>query len=324
MTGHPAVDIHTDRAAVIVQDRPLIPMSAWLADAMVACDEAGVAVQILSPDTARVTLPLLTVLDLLPGSHWVIQEPVGDGYYDGLTGAPLTWDGAAFTPTGDAAPARSETFLLDGPSAADDHELIVDLSVLRRADEGLEIGATAESLSRALAGAAPRSWDICEPALLPWDRAEITGLCRDRVPDPTWLIFAGPPGGRLFVGTERVSLVPAGVQETITLVAAYRNEETPPLDALAELADALATEMSLLTMTVQWATGRADLTYTAHRRDVPVPLAIAIGPRDVAEVDVDPALTSLAAQTPIGSASAPGAWYSFTGTPHQPNAATPV
>src|SRR4029450_13771056 len=43
--GHPAVDVLSDRVAVVLQDRPVVPLTAWLADAARTCAEAGRGLQ---------------------------------------------------------------------------------------------------------------------------------------------------------------------------------------------------------------------------------------------------------------------------------------
>ncbi|MYV60258.1 hypothetical protein GTW37_12760, partial [Streptomyces sp. SID4931] len=45
----PAIDVLTGKVAVVIQDRPVVAMTAWLSDAFRAAAEAGLGLQIVSP-----------------------------------------------------------------------------------------------------------------------------------------------------------------------------------------------------------------------------------------------------------------------------------
>ena len=49
--AHPAVDIVTGRGAVLIQDRPLVPLSSWLTDVLARCAGTGQAVQSMADGT---------------------------------------------------------------------------------------------------------------------------------------------------------------------------------------------------------------------------------------------------------------------------------
>src|SRR5690606_41786074 len=89
------VDALTAQAMVVLQDRPLVPLSAWLNKALGDCAASGRPLQLVTPLESRLPLPLRTAAsgnDL----QWVVRH--GDGCYEGLTGRPLKWGGATFVP----------------------------------------------------------------------------------------------------------------------------------------------------------------------------------------------------------------------------------
>lgn len=308
-TAHPAVDIVTARGAVVIQDRPLVPLSSWLTDVMARCAPIGQAVQVLAPHDARLTLPLRLALDG-KDTRWVVQEP-DDGYYDGFSGLPLTWDGAAFIVDREAAARGPSPTYLQEPPADLAHHLMVSLQVVHPATAELELGGTVERLAGTLAGALPASWGTAEPALSRWSPGEVTDLCRRRTPRATYLVFMGPHGTGTpsFGGTVRVSRVTSGVKETISFAVALPPDTDRPLDELADLTDNLAHTGALSTLIARWAAGRTDLTFPAHWCGRPLPLGLAIGPAGVAEIGTGRAAAS--GGRPIGGPEQPGMWYPF-------------
>ncbi|WP_411138533.1 DUF6177 family protein [Streptomyces sp. C10] len=84
--GQPAIDVLTDKTALIILERPVAAMTAWPADAVRAT--AGErALQIVTPRGARLTLPVRTVLSGLP-PRWGVQDGEG-GYARGRPGELL-------------------------------------------------------------------------------------------------------------------------------------------------------------------------------------------------------------------------------------------
>ncbi|WP_157432925.1 DUF6177 family protein [Actinomadura rifamycini] len=291
MTVHPAVDTRTDAAVVVVQNRPLVPLSSWLLDAIATTDRP--AFHLLTPHDSRITPPLRTALDGT-GARWVVQEPGDAGYYDGLTGEPLDWDGSMFAPVPGAPPAAYEAH-----ERTDGHHLVLTVSVVHRATAALELGRTAETIGETLAGTAPRCWGTSEPALRAWDRAMLTDLCRRRAPRGTFLVVAGP--GRAFVGTQRVTRAAGGVKETLTFVVGGAGPE-PPVGPLVRLADGLAADGVLHALTAHWTDGRADLTHAPHRPRALELLGLAIGER-----------AGDGRGRPIGTDDHPGTWFGADG-----------
>ncbi|MBT2210582.1 DUF6177 family protein [Actinomadura sp. NEAU-AAG7] len=306
---HAALDIVTTRSAVAIQDRPLVPLSSWLTDAMEKCARVDQAFQILTPHDARITLPLRMMLGTRQ-ARWVVQEP-DEGYYDGFTGFPLEWDGAAFVVSEKAKEGPSETFLREVPDDDLGHHLVVSLNVVHDATSGLLLGGVIEDLARALAGTAPRCWGTAEPALSRWSPPELTDLCRRRSPASTLLVFMGPHGGDVppFGGTVQVSRVTSGVKESITFALACPADREPPLEELEDLADRYTRTGVLRTLNVQWTPALLDLTYPSRAIGVPSPLAMGIGPEGVAEIGIEHALSAEATGRRIGDAASPGLWF---------------
>ncbi|MDN3356859.1 DUF6177 family protein [Actinomadura sp. DC4] len=303
---HPAVDLVTDKVAVVIQERAVVPLSAWLVDAASACAKAGQGLQILTSADARIT-PALRATLAGPGSRWVVREPDDSGFFDGLSGVPLAWDGSAFAVVPERAKAGPSPAFARPVDGLGDH-LLLDVKVLHEAALDLTLGETVETLARVLCGGAPAGWGVAEPAVNPWERPALTELCHRRSPKSTWLMFTGS-GERRFIGGALVSRVTSGVKEEITFLAGFGPGEEPPLDRLAGLASGFADAGVLLSMTAQRTRGRMDLTHPARWCGAPVPVGLAIGAEGVREIGLEHALAAPAEGRPIGPEGAPAVWY---------------
>ncbi|GAA3732134.1 DUF6177 family protein [Salinactinospora qingdaonensis] len=312
MTTHPAIDIATEQTAVAQQERPVIPLSSWLADAVAMAGRNGQGLQVLSPPQCRITLPLRQVLSG-PKARWVVADPAGGGHYDGLSGARLLWDeNSGFGPAagGQPTPDPSPDFLRHSRNPGT--QLLVDLRLFHPAADGVRLGGAAETLAQTLGAGALAGWGTSEPALSAWDRDAVTELCRRRAPAPTRLVFCGPGGtARPMVGLQHVSRVTSGVKEVVTFAVGYEPGEQPPLERLVEVAAQFQRHQTLRTMTVQRMAGRADLTYEPRWVGPPIPVATALGARATAEVGLERALAAPIRGRAIGSSRAPAVWYSL-------------
>ncbi len=312
-TDHPAVTALTERAAVVVQDRPLVPMSPWIVDAMARHGRRGLRLQVVTPSTSRLTHALHSVLRSA-AARWVVQTPDGS-YYDGFSGVPLRWDGReAFTVDGDArAGGPPEAFRADDADRG--HQLHVDLNVEHPADNGLVLGASVELLAERLGGAPPAVWGTAEPFAQEWRRAVFTRTARNRAPGQTWAAFSGPAEGlredgvRPFAGTVRVSRTAFGVREAITFTVGFPEGEEPDLSALPPLVGELTERDVLRTMTVRRSGGRADLTYAPHWAGLPLPVGMAVGQEAVAAIGTGRALGAPVRPLPFGPPMTPAFWY---------------
>jgi hypothetical protein len=271
MSSHPAVDAVTAKAMIVIQDRTVVPFSQWLADALRVCTESRRGLQIITPLGSRLSMPLRLVMTG-PGSRWVVHDETAGGYYDGLSGIPLTWDGAAFEPdpgARDYAPAYTTR-----PTDLIGAQLTLTLQV--RQDQAEPLGAAVEQLCLSLTGQEPAGWGTAEPAANLWRREEVAGLYERRAPRATWLTVVGG-GRRAALGTMLLSPADNGIEETVTLVVGYLPDDRPPIAALPTLIGVLAVEQRLMSLFAQMTPGRPDLTTEPRWLGAPAPIGMAVG-----------------------------------------------
>src|SRR5699024_8464518 len=89
-TQHPAVSVATEKNAVLVQDRPVVPLSSWEVDAMAEFGRKGLGLQLVTASTSVITHALRWFLSRR-GATWVVRTPDAR-YYDGFNGLPLSWE----------------------------------------------------------------------------------------------------------------------------------------------------------------------------------------------------------------------------------------
>ncbi|MEU7135203.1 DUF6177 family protein [Streptomyces sp. NPDC046261] len=308
--AQPAVDMLTPRAAIVLQDRPVIPMTSWLSEALRASLESDRGLQIVTPGHCRISPALRAVLDA--PSRWVVQDD-RCGYYDGLSGAVLRWEDGAFVPDRDAESGESpvaESF--DDLRPTDERQLIVSFRTVHAPEADLVLGGALETAWRKLTGAPPAGWSTAEPVNVPWSRRQLTELAYERAPRPTWTVVVGTPD-RPALATLRVLRTPKGVEEDITLTLGYGPGEEPPLQELPALADELVTRYGLATLVCQLREAGRDLSVPPRLERLPVPYAFALGADEVREVG-----KALASRTPLpeapvrlGPAARPGYYYAL-------------
>jgi hypothetical protein len=302
--AHPAVDVVTGRVAVVLQDRPVVPLSAWLADAIRLCGGSGRGLQVVTPPAARLTTPLRFALDG-PDTRWVVRDDAGAICYDGLSGRRLHWDGDAFAPAPagpDAGPKLAPEFT--DPDRPAGRQLLLEVRLRHPATATARLGGALEVLCAALTGGPPRGWGTAEPATEPWDRDELTGFARRRAPAPTLLVVVGG-GDRPAVGTTRVSRAASGVDETVTLVVGGAHP-----DAVGRVAEELATREPLVSLLAQVCPGQDDTIWAPRLAGLPVPVGLAVGPDEVARLGLDHALAApVPVAHPLGDPSRPAVWF---------------
>ncbi|WP_240808623.1 DUF6177 family protein, partial [Actinomadura geliboluensis] len=167
------VDALTDQAMVVLQDRPVVPLSAWLNKALADCAETGRTLQLVTPLESRLTLPLRTAASG-DGAQWIVRN--GDGYYEGLTGRPMRWGGGTFVPVPEArdyAPGFTTR-----PTAPIGAQLTLVYRI-RHAAEG-DLAGTIERLLQLLTGKYPAGLGPAEPLEHPWRRDRLTEYVRGR------------------------------------------------------------------------------------------------------------------------------------------------
>ncbi|MFH9072812.1 DUF6177 family protein [Streptomyces alboflavus] len=319
----PAVDALTDKAAVVIQDRPVIAMTSWLSDALREAAAHDRALTIVTPPHTTLTLPTRIALHGHP-NRWVVQLPdseSGSGYYDGLSGAELHWEGDAFVPVRDADGTTRVADAFQPAPDSGERQLTLNIRTRHEPDEHLVLGGALEASFRHLTGAPPAGWSTAEPVSLPWSTRQLTALARSRAPQPTWLVAVGTPS-RPAMATVHVTRTTAGVEEDITLTLGYGPDEAAPRDAIAPLAEALAAEHGLTSMLTSLRAARRDLTVPPHFEAPPAPVAFTLGPDAVRGIglahaarpplDTAPArLGPTAAPSlhyPLGDGNDPSAW----------------
>lgn len=305
----PAVDVLTESTAVVLADRPVLALTAWLSDVLRSAAAADLAVHFVTPPHVRLSLPLRTALTG-PPNRWVVQDP-DTGYYDGLTGTVLRWQDGTFAPERpeDGGTAVAGGFMPSGPPTAE-HRLTVSLRTHHAPDAGLVLGRSLEAAWRHLTGAAPAGWGTAEPINLPWSPRQLTSLARDRAPAPSHFLAVGHPD-RPALATLRVTRTKSGVAEDVTLALGYAADEAPPLSAVEPLAAALVAEHGLTTMLVTLSPARRDLTVPARFEHPPLPVSFTLGVADVRAVGLDHARRPPLPHGPVslGSAAAPALHY---------------
>ncbi|GGU28762.1 DUF6177 family protein [Streptomyces lavendofoliae] len=318
--AQPAVDVLTDKVAVVIQDRPVVAMTAWLADAFRAAGEGGLGLQVVSPAGATLSPAVRSALSAWP-SRWVVQDE-RDGYYDGLSGAVLAWRDGMFFPvaepdsTDDDPRARVAASYQEGVTDSGERQLAVTFRTVHPADDRLVLGGALESVWRELTGEAPAGWGTAEPANLPWSLRRLTDVAFERAPEPTWVVVVGSPE-RPGLATVRVSRTKAGVEEEVTLAFGYGPDEEPPVDAVPRAAEVLATRHHLLSMLVQIRKARRDLAVQPRFEGPGVPLAFVLGAEEVRTMPGDRARNTPLAAAPVqlGPKSRPALYYPLPGDP---------
>ncbi|MFJ6016360.1 DUF6177 family protein [Streptomyces sp. NPDC092952] len=317
--AQPAVDVLTDKVAVIIQDRPVIAMTAWLSDAFRAAANAELGLQIVTSPGTTLSPAVRNSLSGWP-SRWVVQDEK-DGYYDGLSGAVLRWQNGLFATveSPDATPDDPRTPMADAYRRIVDsgeRQLAISYRTVHPADDRLVLGGALETVWQELTGQPPAGWGTSEPANLPWSLRRLTDVAFDRAPEPTWFVVVGSPD-RPGLATVRISRTKAGVEEDVTLAFGYGRDEEPPVAALEKVAEALATRHHLQSMLVQLRRARRDLAVPPHFEGPGVPLAFVLGAEEVREMPGDRARRTPLAQPPVqlGPKSRPALYYPFPGDP---------
>lgn len=309
----PAIDIRTDKVVVIMQDRPVVGMSAWLVDALAAAEAEGLGLQLVTPATTRLTFAVRTTLFSARDSRWVVTEPDGEGAYDGLGGSKLKWDGQMF-----AAVAAGEQDKVDmSPTfVAVDLELPFSLLITARvryqALESTVVGKATEQLFTDLTGAKPAGWGTAEPVTQPWNVGQLTAYCRRRAPKPTWLAVVGGKEGLTAAGAVEIHRRPAGLEEVITFSVATP-EGLPTPDDVQRVVERLAKSFTLVSFFAQGARGGTDTKSMPHWVGVPAPMAMAVG-NDALQGEglakaMDVSAVAEIKPVQIGSSASPAVWY---------------
>ncbi|HEY3561581.1 MAG TPA: DUF6177 family protein [Kribbella sp.] len=310
----PGVDLITEKVAVVMQDRPVIGMSAWLSDALTSARTADRDVQLVTPKQSRLTWPVRSALFGGPFSRWVVTGSDGE-YFDGLNGIRLKWNGEQFLAKAPAT--RGEPTSDMHPDYVVEEDLFGHLQftvrVRHKPVDSLVLGGVAEQLFTATTGSGPAGWSTSEPVTQPWSPEALTEYCRDRAPSPTWLVVSGQPGEefRPAVGTLEIRRVKSGVDETLTLSVAQTGMDFPNVNQVGEWVDAVADEYELVSAMVVGSNGEADGTYRPRFAGMGCPIGMAAGNEAVQANGLDKLLGLEAGKRAmaIGPAHQPAVWY---------------
>lgn len=297
------VDALTDQAMVVLQDRPLVPLSAWLNRAFADCAAGGRTLQLVTPLDSRLSLPLRTAASG-QDVQWVVRN--GDGYYEGLTGRPLKWNGGTFVPVPEARDyAPGFTTRPTAPIGS-------QLTLVYRTRHGAEgdIGGPVERLLQLLTGKQPGALGPTEPLEHPWRRDRFTEYARGR---STARLLVGGDGPRPAQAICDFSTADGGgVAEVSTVTVGYMPDDPPPLQHLPTLVGAMAADQTVASLFVQVTPGRADLTTEARWTGAPAPVALAVagtvaGPTGIPGQQVGPPRAPLTF-FPLGDGRSQDGW----------------
>ncbi|MGQ4270504.1 DUF6177 family protein [Nocardiopsis changdeensis] len=312
VTDHPTVTVTTPKVAVAVQDRPVVAMDPWMVDALHTHAHARRAFQLVTPSTSRLTHILRSALTG-PFTRWVVRTPRGE-HRDGFSGALLTWhEELGFV----CSERSSDTGQITEYEENADAQalLLVDLSVIHPPERDLRLGTRVETLTLSLTGSLPARWGTSEPAPLVWSPDDLTGLARRRAPKATWTVFNGSTDhdddSPVFTGTLRVTRVPEGVREDVTLVIGGPADTTFAPGTLTPLVKELTEEEGFHRIAVHRTRGRADLTYTPDTPAPVIPIGLGIGPATTTGLGVDHALAAPVRGVPFGPPMTPCVWYAI-------------
>ncbi|MGY5126085.1 DUF6177 family protein [Streptomyces nigrescens] len=317
--AQPAVDVLTDKVAVVIQDRPVVAMTAWLSDAFRTAAGAELGLQIVTPPGTTLSPAVRDSLGNWP-SRWVVRDE-RDGYYDGLSGAVLRWQDGMFAPVA-AADATAEdprtpvAASYQEATITGERQLAVTFRTVHPADDRLVLGGALESIWRELTGDPPAGWATAEPANLPWSPRQLTDLAYERAPEPTWTVVVGTPD-RPGLATVRINRTKAGVEEHVTLTFGYGPDEEPPVASLPGAAELLATRHRLQSMLVQLRKARRDLAVPPRFEGPGVPLAFVLGAEEVRQMPDDRARHTPLSEQPValGPKTRPALYYPLPGDP---------
>ncbi|WP_306369604.1 DUF6177 family protein [Nocardiopsis sp. CC223A] len=312
VTDHPTVTVTTPKVAVAVQDRPVVAMDPWMVDALHTHAHARLALQLVTPSASRLTHILRSALTG-PFTRWVVRTPRGD-YRDGFSGAPLTWHEELGFVRAERPPDDEQA--TERESNVDTRSLLlVDLSVIHPPERDLRLGTCVETLTLGLTGSLPALWGTSEPAPLVWSPDDLTGLARRRAPKATWTVFNGPTDhdddSPVFTGTLRVTRVPEGVREDVTLAIGGPADTTFAPDTLTPLVKELTGEDGFHRIAVHRTRGRADLAYAPDPPMPVIPIGLGIGPAATTGLGVDHAQAAPVRGVPFGPPMTPCIWYAI-------------
>ena len=300
--SHPLIDLVHDDAVFSESSASVVELTAARAGLLRLATERSRRVVLLTGEGSLLTLPMRDAL-LATGGVWVVKEGNQQGGRDAVTGRQLDNVLEATRPSDPPTlEATSPVFLGEtptdvGPDALRDLErrrtvptarlVNLSMSVRHSARRTTVLGRTAELAIETLTGAPPRSWGRHEPALVAWNRTALTADARERAPLPARFVVVADG----VIGTVLVRRTDDGLEETTTLELTVgpsgSDAARAVVDRVPDLFDALAEETVPLFFLATIRTGRADLLVPSEAQELPVPLAMLLGPPGVRRLGVD-------------------------------------
>ncbi|GAA2141230.1 DUF6177 family protein [Actinomadura napierensis] len=257
-------DVLTTQAMVVLNDRPVVPLTPALSQALSECESTNRILQLVTPTTSRLTIPLRA-----SRTHWLVHD--GNGYYEGLTGRPMQWSGTAFVPDPDARD-YAPTYRTP-PTAPAGSQLV--LTFQARHNPTAPLGAHTEKLMRLLTGEPPKGWGLTEPVQNPWSPEHFTTCATNST--SSRLITIGASTRPAMATSDFSPLVPpaSGTAEMTTLTIGYTEDEDPPISQLPSLIDLLSADHPITALLAQLTPGRPDLTTEPRWTGSSAPIGLA-------------------------------------------------
>lgn len=271
---------------------------------------AGDRCILLTGERTAVT-PAYAALSAMTGGCWVVRSR--HGLRDALSGRRLT--------RVEEVLEAPNPLVLAPEHVRDDGEAAVRVdiacSIRHRNPERAEFGASLEALLDELLDETALSWGSAEPALVPWDGAEVAAWIRERLERTPLLIAAGEDAqGRRAAATIRVRPTTQGSEEVVALSVELGPPESEDaaerLERLGDALAALAEEGVPLVATAHARYARPGLLQGSTLEMPPVPMALLLGAPAVARFELD--IAELEARHdcfPIGEPRAPGLVATF-------------
>ncbi|MEU5883497.1 DUF6177 family protein [Spirillospora sp. NPDC047279] len=289
-------DLLTERAAVVLTDRPIVAFGPGLVEAQREYGTSGRKLQVVTPSGSRVTAPLCQQV-AAGRADWVVRAD--GGYYAGLTGRPLYWDGQAFTPSPDAQD-YAPGFRL--PPAETPGILLTLILRARHTADG-SAGGPVTDLMRILTAADPAGWGTFEPASRTWAAASLDPAVREDALAGAPVVVVGG-GMRTAIAVMEFSRTEdGGFTEQATIDFGYRPGEPLPLEDLPSLVGDLGGRHPITSLLAQVRPGRADLTVEPRWTGTPSPIGLAI-------TGTHPALDGIRSGR-VGSPPTPMTWFNL-------------
>jgi hypothetical protein len=286
---HPLVDSVGDGYVVSVSNAAVVHASEGRTSLIAECARAGLRVVFLTPASSRLTFGMMQLLGATR-TKWVTRAESG-ALTDGLSGRPLAELADVLHPgaarDGDApAPEAESGVATDAPERT---WLQLTVSVHLQARDETRVGGALAFLADRVTGSGPAGWGVHEPAGLAWNRDNVDGYVRARMPRETRLHITGH-GDLPVSGVLRVTRSARGLVEETKLLVALADDDAAAersIRAVPGMFADLAAAESVLVGSAFVLRGAADLAASARLGAPPLPVAMVLGPRAVRDLKID-------------------------------------